>query len=141
MRTQRCETCRYFYEEKANEVSECRRYPPRPVADPEDSGLLSAFWPDVEQDQWCGEWSLVSAPAHEWPAADEGSCVKEVDRLARYILSKFPNEPGRGHDNGIGPAPRTSESAVDVAIRLMSYLREMADRNCLPVCSPTEVPA
>jgi len=59
--SQTCETCRYFYEEKSNEISECRRYPPRPVADPEDAGLLSAYWPDVEPDQWCGEWSLVSA--------------------------------------------------------------------------------
>lgn len=36
---------------------------------------------------------------------------KEIERLADFILKEYPNEPGRAG---------TSESAVDVAIRLLS---------------------
>lgn len=38
----------------------------------------------------------------------------EIDRLAEFILAEFPDEPGRGG---------TSESAVDVAIRLIQEYR------------------
>jgi hypothetical protein len=39
------------------------------------------------------------------------ACVHEIDRLADFILREYPHEPGSIGD---------SESAVDVAIRLLS---------------------
>lgn len=57
-----------------------------------------------------------------WPAFNEEDGVKEVDRLQRFILSNFPGEPGRMlGSSGIGPAPGREESAVEVAMRLLSY--------------------
>ena len=42
------------------------------------------------------------------------SAKKEIDRLAEFILKEYPEEPG---------SKGTSESAVDVAIRLLSEKR------------------
>lgn len=43
-------------------------------------------------------------------------CKSEIDRLANFIMAEFPREPGR-----VGPPD--GESAVDVAIRLMTDLK------------------
>lgn len=51
----------------------------------------------------------------------------EISRLAKYLARHFPDEPGRGHGGGIGEPPCTSESTVDVAIRLLGELRRMVD--------------
>lgn len=42
-----CGTCRFFQD------GFCRRYPPTIV-----QGAFGAFtsWPDVDRDNWCGEW-------------------------------------------------------------------------------------
>ena len=45
---------------------------------------------------------------------DPKACVAEIDRLAKYILRVCPNEPGKDGE---------SESAVDVAIRLIGELK------------------
>jgi len=50
-----------------------------------------------------------------------GTCCSlasnEIDRLANYLLKHFPHEIGRGD-------PIHGESAVDVAIRLLTMLKE-----------------
>lgn len=40
----------------------------------------------------------------------------EIERLASFILKEYPNEPGKGGGSG-------GESAVDVAIRIMSRVK------------------
>jgi hypothetical protein len=44
---------------------------------------------------------------------------KEIDRLANYILAEYQYEPGR---------TGTTESAVDVAIRLLKELKRYHKR-------------
>lgn len=43
---------------------------------------------------------------------------REVEKLANFIAQVFPNEPGRSGD---------SESAVDVAIRLLKHYKAISD--------------
>lgn len=51
---------------------------------------------------------------------------KDLARLADFIMDTFPDEPGRGSKKpGIGPAPDTSESAVDTTIRLLQHLKRL----------------
>ena len=45
-------------------------------------------------------------------------CCREIDRLASWILSCYPEEIGRGD-------PVHGESAVDVALRLLERLRKL----------------
>ena len=47
------------------------------------------------------------------------SCVKEVDRLASFILKNCPDEINKID------VPITGEGAVDVAIRLISELKRI----------------
>lgn len=74
-------------------------------------------------DQWkgfaadCGARAVLATPQtvevvdrYAGPAA-----VEEIDRLAGFLLEHFPHEPGRGNE-------RHGESAVDVAIRLLTDL-------------------
>lgn len=58
--------------------------------------------------------------AEDWRRAGEEdeqevltACRSEIDRLADFILEKMPEEIGKGN-------PQQGESAVDVAIRLLS---------------------
>lgn len=62
-----CRTCRFFYEEKANEISECRRRSPTVECSLEDSDLLYSVWPDVEPDDWCGEYQPTDDAARVAP--------------------------------------------------------------------------
>lgn len=51
-----CKTCRFHHYDKANEISECRRFPPTIKLDPGDASAEAiTLWPDVEDDDWCGE--------------------------------------------------------------------------------------
>ena len=38
-------------------MGECRRYAPRPTNDPDTSQFV--FWPEVNREDWCGEWEVV----------------------------------------------------------------------------------
>lgn len=50
MRTERCETCRYFNPDK----SSCHRYPPNVVVVyPREAEMQCA---PTTKDNWCGEW-------------------------------------------------------------------------------------
>jgi hypothetical protein len=55
---QKCENCRYRvlrrYREMTREIAylQCRRNAPQPSA----KEHASAFWPIVDDDDWCGEW-------------------------------------------------------------------------------------
>lgn len=65
-----CETCRWFNPTPVPDrepEGECRRFPPQhtPVyEDPEnDDPGRHWFWyfPQVQQDEWCGEWAAKEA--------------------------------------------------------------------------------
>lgn len=60
-RTTICQTCRYF-EPLEGGGGHCRRYAPRPAMLGEIAGVEDTHfrqWPEVEDDDWCGEWALV----------------------------------------------------------------------------------
>ncbi|MFC1745019.1 hypothetical protein ACFL35_13585 [Candidatus Riflebacteria bacterium] len=46
-----CENC-IFFEEREGGKGICRRYPPCPKPE----GGITAFWPVIELDDWCGEF-------------------------------------------------------------------------------------
>lgn len=50
-----CENCRFYYGDQRS--SECRRYAPRCliVTTTIEHDPL-AFWPEVDPDEWCGEY-------------------------------------------------------------------------------------
>jgi len=53
----RCVNCRYSYSSAA--AFRCRRYPPAVFLDGEgEFAMQQSAWPQVEGDDWCGEWHL-----------------------------------------------------------------------------------
>jgi hypothetical protein len=55
----RCDACENYYVVPAQERGVCRRFPPRPVFNPQLSATdqyLEAYWPLVEADWGCGEF-------------------------------------------------------------------------------------
>ena len=51
---------------------------------------------------------------------------KEIDRLAKFLVSNYADEIGKGN-------PREGESAVDVAIRLLRKDKKAAPVNWEPI--------
>ena len=51
----RCQNCRFSVERTAIRL-ECRRYAPRPLEATQRLG-----WPEVSNDDWCGEWEAQDA--------------------------------------------------------------------------------
>jgi len=62
---QQCSNCRYMNKRHWPQIGhisrECRRHAPRPSCDKDVpahfTGSLSIWWPAVNKDDWCGEWS------------------------------------------------------------------------------------
>ncbi len=50
-----CENC-VHYQPEGDGVGACRRYAPRPVEGPE---ALTAVWPTVASDDYCGEFDVA----------------------------------------------------------------------------------
>lgn len=48
----KCLTCRFWYKED----SECRRYPPTVVYDPQRFMGMSFQYPITNETEWCGEY-------------------------------------------------------------------------------------
>jgi hypothetical protein len=48
-----CTSCRFYV--GSEEIGNCRRNAPIPQHHPA-AGAISAPWPRVKADQWCGEW-------------------------------------------------------------------------------------
>lgn len=61
--TERCLECKFFAQ-IGPEVGNCRRYPPRPWP---HGDKVSALWPVVRCDQWCGEWRRAVLTARDMP--------------------------------------------------------------------------
>lgn len=56
-----CETCAYYAPSEVGSISndldgECHRNPPQVIAWP-DVYNLCAFFPAVNREDWCGEWT------------------------------------------------------------------------------------
>lgn len=52
----KCETCTFFVH-YGSDVGSCHRNAPLPTVDyQQGGGLLMAYWPDVDIDDFCGEW-------------------------------------------------------------------------------------
>lgn len=76
MKTRRCNTCRYYWEHYSAqdyaedpsilEHGECRRRAPKPRnltdgtrPEGDDPKEISAYWPKVTADTWCGDFRKV----------------------------------------------------------------------------------
>lgn len=57
----RCEICRWAQSQGTPRLS-CRRR--APIAVEPVGGVYYARWPDVDPQQWCGEFELRSRPVH-----------------------------------------------------------------------------
>ena len=57
----KCENCAFYEENK------CRRYPPHAVSESYAEDYLSSvfFFPDVEEDDWCGEFRQKWTPIED----------------------------------------------------------------------------
>ncbi len=60
----RCDACKYY---RTNTVEPdrgtCVRFPP--ASYPTGKGQITAFWPIVMGEQWCGEWTTRILSAHD----------------------------------------------------------------------------
>lgn len=71
-----CRNCDAFLE-FADELGQCRRYPPRIVADDPsvldhtdlESVWFQTYWPVVSTGEWCSEWT----PQTAWQEIDLGA--------------------------------------------------------------------
>ena len=66
-RPQTCENCYVFGDNSNDEQPRCHRYHPQAKEEtwqPEGiiSSMTATFWrfPEVEKDDWCGEWHSIS---------------------------------------------------------------------------------
>lgn len=65
---QSCSNCFYhvhFDKEitcEGTDLFECHRHAPTPVIGTEGSSF-QAYWPDVDEVDWCGEWAPQEVPA------------------------------------------------------------------------------
>ena len=75
MRTERCETCRFWDRSVLDTVGfgACRRFPPIhlecEVFDEGGSANVGE-WPDTLSEDWCGEWKPTPSPEAHSPAAE-----------------------------------------------------------------------
>ena len=56
-----CGTCVFLFKSDDQEGGECRRYPPIPVVEVQagSSDGWTIVWPDMNDDEWCGEYEEV----------------------------------------------------------------------------------
>lgn len=56
-----CATCDHYVEMQMGNnpvaIGFCRRYPPIPVLTDTESNFISSHYPQVERNEWCGEFS------------------------------------------------------------------------------------
>lgn len=50
-----CGNCRYY-----SVRSLCRRYPPKVTDYSEETGMVTATQPTVDEEDWCGEWASTA---------------------------------------------------------------------------------
>lgn len=51
-----CSDCLFYEAFGERNTGFCHRYPPVPVPDPEEDGVPFWFFPETNEDQWCGEY-------------------------------------------------------------------------------------
>jgi hypothetical protein len=61
----KCESCKFF-EQNAPKTGVCHRMPPTPF--PIAPEKVASYWPNVQLQQWCGEWAIRLVIASEIPA-------------------------------------------------------------------------
>ena len=67
MSEERCETCRFWLEEKDQGIGVCRRYPPSIPVNPFYDDAISEYysqypcWPATVDVEWCGEYSELES--------------------------------------------------------------------------------
>ena len=87
-----CSTCKYFWDDKANISTYCRRYPP--VADvTEDDDRF----PLAEQTWWCGEWKKLKPDIPEVEAYEHRDGINLVVKKCPYCGEEHWHGKGYGH--------------------------------------------
>lgn len=116
-RAERCETCRFWDDFK------CKRYPPVAAGfSPRDSDHPHTtqaffFWPDVDHDEWCGEWQ---AKAGERAVETDYLSIDEVARILDIRLNQAKKliQSGQLKGSNVGPSKSdpcwiTTRAALD----------------------------
>jgi DNA-directed RNA polymerase subunit RPC12/RpoP len=68
---------------------ECRRYPPQTIAEGLD-GERTTYFPDIEIDDWCGEWKLPPEPAKDvfFVCSECGKTATDKEMINNYLNHK-----------------------------------------------------
>jgi hypothetical protein len=51
---QKCQTCKFYFPLDRHD-GHCRRFPPMAVKDPRQPDGTNHLWPEVFDNEWCGE--------------------------------------------------------------------------------------
>lgn len=82
-----CRTCKFFdKDEDDDEIGDCRRYPPRPVALGE--GEWHTLFPMVHPSLFCGEWQPNPVTIQKLNLEREKWLQKKTDQVAKEIKQK-----------------------------------------------------
>lgn len=70
----KCKNCRFFHEDKAADIAECRRRVPNTMPNLQD-GSFDTYWPDVDPEDWCGE----HAPKCRCAEVSDRGAFRDID--------------------------------------------------------------